>query len=312
MIYCPKCHTSLAENAKFCHQCGANVDIPLSDCPHCDKKNPADTQFCFGCGKPMSEIILTPQLTTTLSRYDFEIPMKLEEQIKNQFFEALKTYANWISPAKTNDYLLAVVTQNFTKTLELRAKQIADELSAHYNGAVNPSVIYLEKSLENAVCSLALYHIIYNCKEINPFPISEKIVRYEKAVRGQFDLKNMIFDYSNFETEKEKVYTDFIKMPANTLHNAAKNYLFAAKGEFIYFISDRSFLGNGKEGFAMTEFALYWKTTMEKPQKVYYHHLARLERERDWIKINNRFFNINPALNAKIILLLDKIKRIYV
>lgn len=311
MVYCPKCHTTLPENAKFCHQCGTNVEIPLAECPHCQKKNPADVRFCYGCGQQMEAFVLSPLLRSTISKYDFEIPEKLEEQIKNQFFEALKIYAGWIAPDRTNDYLLSVVTKGFTKTLDLRAKQLADSLSADYNGKIHPSVIHLEKTLENAISSLAIYHIVYNCKDLNPCYLSEKIVRYENAKRGSVDLKAMIADYLSFEHEKEKYYTDFVTMPTTVLQNAAKSFLFAARGEFIYFISDQSFLNTGKEGFAMSEFAIYWKTPMEKPQKLYFHHIARLEKQRDWVKLNDRFFNVNPSLNVKVLLLLDKLKKIY-
>jgi hypothetical protein len=314
MIYCPKCHTSLVENAKFCHTCGANVEIALAVCTSCQKMNPADSTFCFGCGNPMQALeLLPPQFLTLKSRYAFQQADELEENIKNLFFEELKRYAAWIAPNKVDDYLRLFYTQNFTQTVDLRAKQLAEEFSSLYKKLVTPSVFKLERGLESAVSSLALYHIVYNCRDINPLHIPEKILRYEKAIRGTgLDTRQMIFEFLAFETEKERVYTDFIKMPQELMQNVAKNFLFAAKGEFIYFIGDTgTFSQNGKSGFAMTEYALYWKTALEKPQKVYYHHLARLEKKRDWIEINNRFFNINPTLNTKMLLLLDKLKNIY-
>jgi hypothetical protein len=312
MIYCPKCHTQLVENAKFCHACGANVDIPLTDCPSCQKMNPADSTFCYGCGHPMQSLeLLPPQYLTLKSRYAFQHPDQLEDNVKNLFFEELKRYAAWIAPEKVDDYLRLFYTQNFTQTVDLRAKQLAEEFSDLYKSLATPSVFRLERGLESAVSSLALYHIVYNCRDINPLHIPEKILRYEKALRGNVDARQMIFDFLAFETEKERVYTDFIKMPQETMQNVSKNFLFAAKGEFIYFISDQGTFSTGKVGFAMTEFAIYWKTSMEKPQKVYFHHLARLEKQKDWIKINNRFFNINPTLNVKLLLLLDKLKNIY-
>lgn len=312
MIYCPKCHTQLVENAKFCHACGVNVDVPLANCPDCQKMNPADTTFCYGCGHPMQSLELLPPAYLTLkSRYAFQNTELLEDNIKNLFFEELKRYAAWIAPAKVDDYLLLFYTQSFTQTVDLRAKQLAEEFSNLFTSLATPSVFRLERALESAVSSLALYHIVYNCRDINPLHIPEKILRYEKAMRGSVDARQMIFDFLAFETEKERVYTDFIKMPQETMQNVSKSFLFAAKGEYIYFISDQGTFSSGKVGFAMTEFAIYWKTAMEKPQKVYYHHLARLEKQKDWIKINNRFFNINPTLNVKMLLLLDKLKNIY-
>jgi ribosomal protein L40E len=314
MVFCPKCHTQLVDDAKFCHRCGSNVDIPLALCTSCQKLNPADATFCYGCVNPTQALeLLPPQYLTLKSRYAFHSPMVLEENIKNLFFEELKRYAGWIAPNLVDDYLRQVYTKGFTQTIDLRSKQLSEEFSDMYAKLATPSVFKLERTLESAVSGLALYHIIYNCKDINPFPIPEKILRYEKAVRGTVDTHQMIFDFLDFDNEKERVYTDFIKMPAETLENASKNFLFAARGEFIFFISDQSTFTKpkGKEGFAMTEFALYWKAPMDKNQKVYFHHLARLEKEKDWIKINNRFFNINPSINTKMLLLLDKLKNIY-
>lgn len=136
-------------------------------------------------------------------------------------------------------------------------------------------------------------------------------MKYERAVRGNVDLKQLIFDYLDLASEKERVYTDFVKMPFNTLQNAAKSFVFAAKDEFIFLISDSTFLGSGKEGFAMTEFGLYWKAPLEKPQKIYFHQIARLEKHKTWLKVNNRFFNVNPSLNTKMLFLLEKLKNIY-
>ena len=310
MVYCPKCHTRLVENAKFCHQCGVFVEIPLADCPACYKKNPADVPFCYTCAYPMQTMELTPVSNANQkSRYKFESVQVLEDDIKNLFFEELKNLANNIAPKKTDDYLKAFYTKGFAQTVDLRAKQLAENFSEMF--LRNVSVLRLEKELENTVNSLALYHIIYNCKEINPLYIPEKILRYEKAYRGAVDLKQMIFDYLDFENEKERVYTDFVTMPTEVMQHAAQHFLYPAKGEFIYFISDQTISANGKEGFAMTEFALYWKAPMEKPQKVYYHHLARIESHKDWIKINTRFFNVTPSVNVKMLLLLEKLKNIY-
>ncbi|MBL7813438.1 MAG: zinc ribbon domain-containing protein [Saprospiraceae bacterium] len=310
MIFCPKCHTQLVDNAKFCHHCGANIDIPLAECPSCTKKNPADARFCYGCGSPMSPIVLSKHVVQN-SKYNFQDLTALEEQTKSLFFEELKRLSSWIAPEKVDDYLKAVLTKNFYTTVDRRSKQIAEEISELHFSQTTPSVFQLEKQLNSAVSSLALYHIVYNCRDISPMVLSEKIMKYEKATRGHVDLKQMVFDYLDLANEKERIYTDFVKMPFNTLQNAAKSFVFAAKDEFIYLISDSTFLGSGKEGFAMTEFGLYWKAPLEKPQKIYFHQIARLEKHKTWLKVNNRFFNVNANLNIKMLFLLEKLKNIY-
>ena len=311
MIYCPKCHTQLVENAKFCHQCGVNTEIPLSKCPSCATMNPADASFCYVCGVPNGVMPLMPFTKNFASKYDFEIKSKLVDQIKALFFEELKRLGQFINPDMIDDYLTLVYTKSYTETIELRANQLADTSSIEFFKSATPSVFKIEKALETAVRYLALYHIIYNGRAVNPFVVPEKILRYEKAFIGNFDLSVMITDYLDWGSEKERVYSNFAIMPPDTLQNAAKHYLYTAKNEAPFFICDVTLRGKGDEGFAMTPFALYWKSPMDKPQRVYYHHLEKLEHNKDWIKINGRFFNVNPSMNAKMLLLLDKLRSIY-
>jgi predicted amidophosphoribosyltransferase len=104
MIFCPKCHSQLVDGAKFCHNCGNNIEIPLGDCGNCGKKNPADAQFCYSCGNPMRAIVM-PRIYDTRSKYNFQQLDVLEEQIKTIFFEELKRLASWIAPDKIEEYL---------------------------------------------------------------------------------------------------------------------------------------------------------------------------------------------------------------
>ncbi|MEZ4984827.1 MAG: hypothetical protein R2795_07290 [Saprospiraceae bacterium] len=57
----------------------------------------------------------------------------------------------------------------------------------------------------------------------------------------------------------------------------------------------------------MTEKALYWKTGFQPPQRVYYHKLFALQREKEWLLINELYFNASPSLNTKMIWLLRKL-----
>jgi class 3 adenylate cyclase len=44
---CPKCSTDNASNAKFCAECGAQLD---ARCPNCGAQNPPEAKFCTQCG----------------------------------------------------------------------------------------------------------------------------------------------------------------------------------------------------------------------------------------------------------------------
>ena len=58
---CPTCQTKLAEGAKFCNECGSNVE--LSKCKKCDKLLKPDARFCQNCGEPVKTAAAQPLAT---------------------------------------------------------------------------------------------------------------------------------------------------------------------------------------------------------------------------------------------------------
>ncbi|MEN0003779.1 MAG: hypothetical protein AAF798_06535, partial [Bacteroidota bacterium] len=62
-----------------------------------------------------------------------------------------------------------------------------------------------------------------------------------------------------------------------------------------------------KEGFALTEAALYWKAYLQKPKIVAFQQLQSIKREKDWLLINWEFFSANASINVKLLKLLKKI-----
>ena len=96
----------------------------------------------------------------------------------------------------------------------------------------------------------------------------------------EIDIQKMALDFLALEEEQVPVYTDFIKMPVRKLRNASRSFLQPEPEEKIWFICDLSLFGNTKQGFAMTEQALYWKSGLQGKQKVFYHMLRSLRREK--------------------------------
>jgi len=57
-LNCPTCQTKLPEGAKFCNECGSNVE--LSKCKKCDKLLKPDARFCQNCGEPVKTAAAQP------------------------------------------------------------------------------------------------------------------------------------------------------------------------------------------------------------------------------------------------------------
>jgi class 3 adenylate cyclase/tetratricopeptide (TPR) repeat protein len=73
---CPKCHAENRQDAQFCKQCGAKLEI---SCPACRRTNQADSKFCDGCGQAL--IAVQPPPPLDLSQPHSYTPKFLVEKI---------------------------------------------------------------------------------------------------------------------------------------------------------------------------------------------------------------------------------------
>jgi hypothetical protein len=317
MIYCPKCQTQLVESANYCHHCGNRVDNAVSFCPKCQKRNPADASRCYNCDHPLKTLDLNdlnmPRPYSMLTLNDADI---LEDELKSMFFRVLREQIDPLNPEKYTQYLEMFYTKNFNKTVDRRTQQLAEQTVENPVKNNHLEITRIEKNLEYDMEGLAQYHIIHNCPELLSFKLPKQILKYEQAnsaniASKKVSLREMIADYLDLGGERLRVYHDFIKMPEQKLKNATLSFLQAGRNETIFFICDLSLLGNCRDGFAMTEFGIYWKPPMDKPKRIFYHQLQKIERKRNYLSINGHFFNVNPSMNVKMMMLLNKLRRIY-
>ncbi len=274
MLICSKCHTSLPDGAKFCMHCGEAVVL--------EDRREAVTAFL------RYEEDLVPQL----SRHFFDM---LEETIKSEQDEKLFSV-----------YSERIYTSGFRDILDIHIVQLSlqvPDIKAEKGEAVT------KKTVEEEFRHLIDLFLIYHCNDINKIKLPEAILKHRHTNPTKVMTYPLVLDFLDFNNEQETVYLDFKTMPPKKFENATTAYLKPGKLEKIIFICDQSLLGNGKNGFAMTDDALYWKIPYKKPNKVRYREVNDIRKTEDWITINGHFFNASPSLNLKMMRLLRKLKR---
>lgn len=271
------------------------------NCHQCHTTLPEQAKFCFNCGAPQKA------QSTPIERAFIDFDVDVIRQLDQLFLEALtKRVKEEHQEEQLPAYRERLYESGFRDLVNRRGEQIAENLQQLRTegakaAAINQEVKYNFEELLD-------YFIIRYCGDLNTIGLPETILKYQDLGLENIDLFELIPDYLAFEQENETIYTDFVKMPIEKLKNASKSYLFPEKNEKILFICDQSLLGSCKEGFAMTEKALYWKAHLEKARVVAYPHLKSVARTKDWLSINGYFFNVSPSLNLKMMKLLKKIR----
>jgi hypothetical protein len=284
MRNCQFCNTELLETARFCHHCGAKVKIKTTETKETEKYE---------------------------AKYElnFRQLKGLSSEIKQYFIQALDQRINAVqNPKKKSAYMNRLLQSDFQKVFELRANQLAEEAYTIHSKQTDTEGQDIDKLLSKSFEGLIDFFIIKYCKDINEVNIPEETLKYEGLNKEKVDLQKMVVDFLDIKDENITVYTDFIKMPLHKLQNASRNFLFPAKDEKVLLIADQTVFGTCREGFALTEDALYWKAHFKNAEKVFYHQIDSIKKEKDWLLINDLFFNANPSVNGKLVFLLNKLK----
>lgn len=286
MRNCQFCETELFADARFCHHCGAKVKVP---------KTKSTTE--------------TPPSYEAIYPLNFRNIKGLSSTIKQYFIQALdQRIKETQNPKRKKDYMNRLMQSDFQQIFDLRTRQLAEEAYTIHITQKPTVPQEIDKLLSKSFDGLLDYFMVKYCQDLNEINIPDEALKYEGQRKADFDLQKMVVDFLDLKGEELKIYTDFIKMPLRKLQNASRNFLFPAKNEKVLLIADQTVFGTCREGFALTEDALYWKAHFKEAQKVFYHQIESIKKEKDWLLINGIFFNVNPTVNGKLVFLLNRLK----
>lgn len=276
----------------------------MKPCPNCQTLLPDEARFCIQCGAPQS--LYSERGVPALVDWDEDIA----PQITARFFTSLQDKVREeYGLTEHLPFSERVYESGFRDIVERRAQQVGEKLETQLNldaislKTANKKVLALLEELTD-------FFIIRYCQDLLQVRLPESILKYQHLTLEEIDLFQMVLDYLDFAHESEVVYTDFLVMPVEKLKNAGRSFLFPEKDEKILLICDQSLFGSCKEGFALTEKAIYWKAHLQKARQVRYDQLQGVEKEKDWININGYFFNVNASLNQKMLKLLKKLHQL--
>jgi len=271
-------------------------------CPICGTKLPRKANYCWNCGAALAEARRLER------RLDARAP--LQPQLWERF--------QWIfrrqiteeqGPERIPEYWEFLHESGFREVVDRRIDQM-DAAISDMNQDNRMSADALRALVALRFEELLDYFLIHHCASLNRGTLNEAILQHQQAPWKKIRLSTLIEDYLQLKEDIDRVYfpADFLQLSAEKMRNAGQSFLFASKGETIFFIVDQSTLGNLGAGFAMTDRALYWKAPLHKSRLLTFDNIQSLSLRDNWLLVNDQFFNTSATLNLRMLKLLRKIK----
>jgi hypothetical protein len=336
---CPDCEAELPAVARFCYSCGypQPEDAPafpsgeqapeddfltLEELPEEVTKAPEDQgKAPFAKAESTSAEVLPPPAEPARSETD-EKKSPLHNAAADSKAEGkVRNYSSSELRLQFREYLQATVLDYFG---ERKLKAYYDRMESDTNfrqlrdGSLGNLLRWLNEGhpaaaatrrINDTLADLTEYFIVETAGDLSGKVLPQRLLRHQSVDWDTVDLFKLVMDYLDFGRESERVYTDFVTMPERALRNATRSFLRAGKDERIFLICDQSLISQAKNGFAVTDSGLYWKTVLQPAGVVLFKTLERIKLEQGHLKLDGQFFNAGASLNLKLALLLRKLGR---
>ena len=280
-LLCANCGETVPETARFCPNCGHRLEEETLELHEVTPHPPAEAQ----------DEVPPPTLTVADLRTAFE----------DHLGERLIAY---FGADRLPDYLAVYrKDETFRQIRDVSLRSLTDYL----NRELVPSKG--QRRRDNVLAGLVEYFVVETATELHPGTLPQRLLRYQSVDWTTVDLFKLVMDYLALDRATETVYTDFITTPVKVLRNATRSYLGAGRDERLLLICDQSLLGSGKQGFAFTDSALYWKNVLQPAGTVTYTTLQKVVASDGHLLLDSQYFDAGPRLNLRVAVLLDKLRR---
>jgi hypothetical protein len=244
-----------------------------------------------------------PRPVHTRINWEKALLPQLSEQLQARLAERLSAEQDG---SRLANYQERLYTSGYRDLIQRRFTQWIDQLVIPTRPEENARSL---RQLHYLIDDLLDFFFVEHTADLNVVVIPQKVLRYQQLPDEFEPDQQFCLDLLDFSRESERIYTSVLELTEEQVRNVSRHFLAPEPGERIWFICDQGLLGKMRKGFAMTDKALYWKTRLQGAQRVYYHKLRSLTKEKEWLLINELYFNATPSLNTKLIWLLRKLAR---
>ncbi len=312
MSNCHHCNTQLFNKTKFCHNCGTKVNSAQATvpCTSCNTINPAGTSFCLQCGANVEiELANLDANYKTIYPLTFKDIKSLPAQINTHFLKVLQARISSDYPNTTfTDYVDIFHESDFKPFFDQKAYLLAEATYTIHAKQMQTEPMDIDILLKSHFDRLLNHFLSQYCQKLTGESLPSAVSFYDDAI--SIDEYQMAVDFLVPDEQKEKYYTDLETMPPMKLQNAKESFLFAQVDETIYLIYDQTIYGSCREGFAITDKAIFWKSHFKQANQVYIADLKILEKQGSGLNINNLFFEIDAGINTRVFHYLKRVGEI--
>ncbi|MEM6879399.1 MAG: GNAT family N-acetyltransferase [Bacteroidota bacterium] len=305
---CTNCGAALPKNAKFCPQCGHPVELNQvedNSSVEAEKKLDSAEEQEHASELPLTGAVFDSEDFDQAGNIDWSGTLMTDFRsfFKNQFRSRITDY---FGEEAVEVYENARRQSDFQQTVSTQLAALADWVRT---SRTLPTWKNMQgyRRLLTVTEALIEFFLVEGAKHIHGGIWPQRLLRHQAQTWDNADLFALVMDYLDFDSESETVYTDFVRMPAKVLRNVTSRFLQAARDERVLFVCDQSLLGTGKDGYAMTDVAIYWRPVLQGRQRLLYQEIETLTNHKDHLRINGLYLDAGASLNIKIALLLRRL-----